>query len=50
MAGTVWSRGGCRSWYIDATGRNSAIWPGYTWSYWLRTRRFDPSAYVWRAS
>ncbi len=50
MAGTVWSRGGCRSWYIDATGRNSAIWPGYTWSYWLRTRRFDPAAYVWRAS
>ena len=28
---------------MDATGRNSAIWPGYTWSYWLRTRRFDPS-------
>jgi cation diffusion facilitator CzcD-associated flavoprotein CzcO len=46
MAGTVWSRGGCRSWYIDATGRNSALWPGYTWAYWLRTRRFDPSAYV----
>jgi cation diffusion facilitator CzcD-associated flavoprotein CzcO len=46
MAGTVWSRGGCRSWYIDGTGRNSALWPGYTWAYWLRTRRFDPSAYV----
>ncbi|MEH1016766.1 NAD(P)/FAD-dependent oxidoreductase [Micromonospora sp. CPCC 206060] len=45
MAGTVWSRGGCRSWYLDATGRNSTLWPGYTWSYWLRTRRFDPDAY-----
>jgi cation diffusion facilitator CzcD-associated flavoprotein CzcO len=45
MAGTVWSRGGCRSWYLDATGRNSTLWPGYTWSYWLRTRRFDASAY-----
>jgi cation diffusion facilitator CzcD-associated flavoprotein CzcO len=45
MAGTVWVTGGCRSWYLDVTGRNSALWPGHTWSYWLRTRRFDPSAY-----
>jgi cation diffusion facilitator CzcD-associated flavoprotein CzcO len=45
MVGTVWTSGGCRSWYLDATGRNSTLWPGYTWSYWLRTRRFDPAAY-----
>lgn len=45
MAGTVWSRGGCRSWYLDAMGRNPTLWPGYTWSYWLRTRRFDAAAY-----
>jgi cation diffusion facilitator CzcD-associated flavoprotein CzcO len=45
MSGTVWTSGGCRSWYLDATGRNSTLWPGYTWSYWLRTRRFDPAAY-----
>jgi cation diffusion facilitator CzcD-associated flavoprotein CzcO len=46
MRGTVWSQGGCRSWYLDANGRNSTLWPGYTWSYWLRTRRFDPDAYA----
>jgi cation diffusion facilitator CzcD-associated flavoprotein CzcO len=45
MAGTVWLTGGCRSWYLDATGRNSTLWPGYTISYWARTRRFDPSAF-----
>lgn len=45
MAKTVWLRGGCRSWYLDASGRNSTLWPGYSWSYWLRTRRFDPAAY-----
>ena len=45
MAGTVWMAGGCRSWYKDSTGRVSAIWPGYTWSYRLRTRRFDPAHY-----
>ena len=45
MAGTVWQAGGCHSWYQDRTGRVSALWPGHTWSYWLRTRRFDASAY-----
>ncbi|MEV4759748.1 NAD(P)/FAD-dependent oxidoreductase [Micromonospora sp. NPDC049559] len=45
MRGTVWLRGGCRSWYLDANGRNSTVWPGYTWSYWLRTRRFDARAF-----
>jgi len=45
MTGTVWQSGGCHSWYQDRTGRVSALWPGHTWSYWLRTRRFDPTAY-----
>jgi len=44
MAGTVWQTG-CKSWYQDATGRVATIWPGYTWSYRLRTRRFDPADY-----
>ncbi|MFX0592731.1 flavin-containing monooxygenase [Melissospora conviva] len=45
MRRTVWSTGGCQSWYLDAGGRNSTLWPGYTWSYWLRTRRFRPEAF-----
>jgi len=45
MRRTVWLRGGCQSWYLDGTGRNSTIWPGYTWAYRWRTRRFDASAY-----
>ncbi|GIF67558.1 Baeyer-Villiger monooxygenase [Asanoa ishikariensis] len=45
MAGTVWQSGGCHSWYQDRNGRVSALWPGHTWSYWLRTRRFTPAAY-----
>jgi cation diffusion facilitator CzcD-associated flavoprotein CzcO len=44
MTGTVW-QSGCDSWYKDTTGRVSTIWPGYTWSYRLRTRRFDPTDY-----
>ncbi|WP_051637339.1 flavin-containing monooxygenase [Rhodococcus sp. UNC363MFTsu5.1] len=39
----VWTNGGCVSWYLDAKGVNRTIWPGFTWQYWLRTRRLDPS-------
>ena len=49
MSGTVWNSGGCKSWYIDATGKNSTIWPGTTWSFRRRTRRFDPEHYVLHA-
>jgi cation diffusion facilitator CzcD-associated flavoprotein CzcO len=42
MAGTVWSTGGCKSWYLDATGRNSTLWPGFATTFRLRLRRFRP--------
>jgi cation diffusion facilitator CzcD-associated flavoprotein CzcO len=45
--GTVWTSG-CRSPYIDRSGRNRAVWPTYTWHYWRRTRRFDSERYVLR--
>jgi cation diffusion facilitator CzcD-associated flavoprotein CzcO len=45
MEGTVWTSG-CASWYLDATGRNATLWPGYTWQYRLRTRRFDPAEHL----
>jgi len=35
----VWSAGGCRSWYLDDAGINRAIWPGFSFEYWARTRR-----------
>jgi cation diffusion facilitator CzcD-associated flavoprotein CzcO len=41
-AHTVWATG-CRSWYLDAFGHNTAIWPGSTIAYWWRTRRPDPA-------
>jgi cation diffusion facilitator CzcD-associated flavoprotein CzcO len=42
----VWSEGGCRSWYLDADGVNRALWPGFTFEYWGRTRRARRSAYT----
>jgi cation diffusion facilitator CzcD-associated flavoprotein CzcO len=46
MRGTVWTSGGCKSWYLDAAGRNSTLWPGYTWQFARRLRRFDPAEYL----
>jgi cation diffusion facilitator CzcD-associated flavoprotein CzcO len=39
----VWTQGGCKSWYLDAKGVNRTIWPGFTWRYWLDTRKVDPA-------
>ncbi|MGH3655186.1 MAG: flavin-containing monooxygenase [Micromonosporaceae bacterium] len=46
LSGAVWATGGCRSWYVDADGRNRTLWPGFTFSYWWRTRRLNPADYV----
>ncbi|MDX6253337.1 MAG: hypothetical protein QOF10_6697 [Kribbellaceae bacterium] len=45
LGDTVW-QSGCNSWYLDAQGRNSTIWPEFTVSYWRRTRRLDPADFV----
>jgi cation diffusion facilitator CzcD-associated flavoprotein CzcO len=45
MRATVWSSGGCASWYLDASGRNTVLWPDFTFSFRRRTRRFQPGDY-----
>ena len=49
LKGSVWNTGGCASWYLDASGRNSTIWPGFTWQFRQRTRQFDAAAYQLRS-
>jgi cation diffusion facilitator CzcD-associated flavoprotein CzcO len=44
-ANTVWNTGGCASWYLDAEGRNTTIWPDYTFRFKRLTARFDPVSY-----
>ncbi len=46
MPGTVWSSGGCSSWYLDANGNNATIWPDFTWRFRRRTRRFEPGKFA----
>jgi cation diffusion facilitator CzcD-associated flavoprotein CzcO len=45
LPGSVWNSGGCSSWYIDANGKNTTIWPDFTWRFRQQTRRFDAAAY-----
>ncbi len=46
QVGTVWNAGGCASWYLDRTGRNSTIWPDFTWRFRRRIARLKPDEYV----
>jgi hypothetical protein len=48
LTDTVWNAGGCRSWYLDAAGRNSSLWPMHTFRFKQATKRFDADSYVLR--
>jgi cation diffusion facilitator CzcD-associated flavoprotein CzcO len=43
--GTVWTAGGCKSWYLDSHGNASTIWPDFTFRFRARTKRFDTGDY-----
>jgi cation diffusion facilitator CzcD-associated flavoprotein CzcO len=42
---SVWSTGGCVSWYTTSSGKNTTLWPGFTFEFRLRTRRPDLADY-----
>ena len=33
IQGTIWNTGGCQSWYIDENGKNTTLWPGFTFAF-----------------
>lgn len=41
--GTVWTSGGCDSWYLDASGRNTTLWPDFTFRFRKLCESFDPA-------
>ncbi len=45
LAGAVWATGGCGSYYLDATGRTSTIWPWSLPRMHQMLRRFDAEHY-----
>ena len=46
MKRTVWTTGGCASWYLDDQGRNTTLWPHATFTFRRLLSRFDLSAYT----
>ena len=46
LARTVWSTGGCESWYLDANGRNTTLWPTFTFEFRRQLRHADLSDYA----
>ena len=45
LTDTVWSVGGCRSWYLDANGRNTTLWPDFTFRFRRQTSEFRADEY-----
>jgi cyclohexanone monooxygenase len=45
MGRTIWTTGGCASWYLDKHGNNTTLWPSFTFLFRQMTRRFDVAAY-----
>ncbi|MFD6857474.1 flavin-containing monooxygenase [Rhodococcus sp. NPDC060090] len=45
LASSVWSNGGCASWYLDKHGNNTTLWPGFTFEFRRITEHFDLEAY-----
>jgi hypothetical protein len=43
--------GGCKSWYLDPrSGKNTTLWPGFTWRFRQATANFSIADYqVFRA-
>jgi cation diffusion facilitator CzcD-associated flavoprotein CzcO len=46
MGSTVWSTGGCSSWYLDKHGNNTTLWPWTTFAFRSQLRTFDLEKYV----
>jgi hypothetical protein len=46
LASSVWMTGGCASWYLDAHGNNTTLWPDFTFRFRNQTKRFDLEAYT----
>jgi cation diffusion facilitator CzcD-associated flavoprotein CzcO len=46
MKSTIWTTGGCASWYLDSHGNNTTLWPNFTFLFRRMTRQFDRTAYT----
>lgn len=45
LSTTVWQSGGCHSWYQTKSGKNVTLWPGFTFEFMKRTKKFEEEKY-----
>ena len=45
LGGSIWATG-CQSWYKHKSGKITALWPSFTFTFWLRLRKLRISEYV----
>ena len=45
LSHTEWNTGGCASWYLDAHGKNTTLWPRSTFAFRGLLAKFDRDAY-----
>ena len=50
LSRSVWVQGGCTSYYLDDTGRNSTLWPERAAKFRATLQHFDPLLYHGRLS
>lgn len=46
MKGTVWTEGGCSSWYLDRNGLNTSLWPDFSFRFARALQSFDPAEHL----
>ena len=44
LGSAVWSTG-CKSWYVNDSGKNTTLWPGFTFDFRRKTAQFDAQNY-----
>lgn len=42
---SIWNTGGCVSWYRTESGKNTTLWPGFTFEFRLKTKAVNLSHY-----
>jgi hypothetical protein len=45
LSDSVWQEGGCSSWYQDANGKNTTLWPGTVAEYQARMKNAGARGY-----
>ncbi len=46
----IWSTGNCKSWYVNANGKNTTLWPGFTFKFRQELAHFDLRDYEFESA